>query len=124
LNVGSTFVLPNDFRADPAAPLFDSFFNNYPLVEPWMSILKGLLDATDLNFLGVHVRVMDEHKNCADSSSVYQKAARDVWALYNNDKKTKISKSSTNNNHLQEKRRQIPISAVLRTFLKSLQSMI
>jgi hypothetical protein len=92
LNVGSSFVLPYDFRADPAAPKFNSFFNNYPLVEPWMSILKGLLDVTCLNFWGVHVRVKDEHKNCADSPSVYQQAARDVWALYNNDNKKRMKK--------------------------------
>jgi hypothetical protein len=98
LNVGSAFLTRNNFLFDPAAPLFDSFFSNYPLVEPWMSILKGLLDVTGGNFVGVHVRVKDGHKYCADSSSLYQQAARDVWALYNNDKKISISKNSTNNN--------------------------
>jgi hypothetical protein len=51
--------------------------------------------------LGVHVRVKDERNKCADSSNLYQQAARDVWALYNNEtNKTTISKHSTSNNNV------------------------
>jgi hypothetical protein len=95
LNVGSAFLLRNKFYSDPAARSFASFFNNYPLVEPWTSILKTLLSGVGGNFWGVHVRVLDGHKACTDSSSLYQQAAENVWALYNN----KTTTSKNNNQH-------------------------
>jgi hypothetical protein len=103
LNVGSAFLLRNKFHSDPAAPLFNAFFNNYPLVEPWTSILKTLLADVGENFLGVHVRVLDRHKACTDSENLYQVAAGDVWALYNNNhainnNATTISQKNSSNN--------------------------
>jgi hypothetical protein len=105
LNVGSAFLVKIKFH-DPAEPSFASFFYNYPLVQPWTSIMKTLLAATGGNFSGVHVRVKDGNNACSDSTELYQDAARDVWANYNNEVTTfgvDSSNNNTSNNNINDK---------------------
>lgn len=102
VNIGSGFVLRNNFHQDAMAPAFARFFDNYPLVNPWNDILKTLLEpimtsSPRQRILGVHVRTKDGQKECMDSADLFKKAAAQIMKLAN-----KSSSSSSNNNNTKD----------------------
>lgn len=90
VNIGSAFLVGNDFTDDPAASLFSRFFENYPLVEPWNQILRTLLQNDDddgefseRRLVGVHIRTLDGEKECHKSANLYTRAAQRILKLTN-----------------------------------------
>ncbi|KAG7345211.1 hypothetical protein IV203_032742 [Nitzschia inconspicua] len=98
VNIGSGFVLSNNFAKDPMAPAFNAFFSNQPLVEPWNRILKMLLkERCSNNIIGVHVRTLDDKTACEDNTALYDNAAEQVLQRIANRESTATSKKNTKN---------------------------